>query len=113
MRCRRSRADISADAEISASRLAGDAELLHLRLQRRAFHAQAGGRTGESSDHPIGFAEDAQNVLTLGRFQVATPLGTVTVGVSNSPSRTRKAGPWDRVTDRQVRFSSPRMLPGH
>src|SRR5205807_10623819 len=50
MRCRRSRADISADAEISASRLAGDAELLHLRLQRRAFHTQAGGRTGGTAD---------------------------------------------------------------
>src|SRR5207253_11182473 len=69
MRCRRSRADISADAEISASRLAGDTELLQLRLQRREFHAQAGGRTGESSDHPTGFAEDAQKWLTLGRFQ--------------------------------------------
>jgi len=41
-RRRSSSADISADAEISASGAAGDAELFHSGLERRPFHAEAG-----------------------------------------------------------------------
>src|SRR5207245_6791377 len=69
MRCRRSRADISADAELSASRLAGDAELPHFGLKGRPFHVEAGSGAGWTSDYPMGLSEDAQDVLALGCFQ--------------------------------------------
>src|SRR5439155_24745806 len=50
MRCRRSRADISADAGISASGAAWDAELPHRGLERGPFHAETGGCTGGTAD---------------------------------------------------------------
>jgi hypothetical protein len=45
-RCRSRSADISADAEISASGVAGEAELFHSRLEPRPFHAEAGRGAG-------------------------------------------------------------------
>ena len=57
-------ADISADAEISASGAAGDAELFHSGLERRPFHA---GRAAapEAPNHPIGFPQRPQAMLAL------------------------------------------------
>ena len=36
----------------------------------------------------------------------------VVVCFFNSPSDTRRSGPWDRMTERSIKFSSSRILPG-
>ena len=53
----------------------GDAELFHSGLERRPFHAKAGSGPGESPDHPMGFLQRPQDMLTLRGFQGDHPVG--------------------------------------
>ena len=46
--------------------LAGNSQFLHAGLERRALQAEAMGRAVGSSDHTVGLAEDAEDVLALG-----------------------------------------------
>ena len=49
--------------------LACDTEFLHAGLERRAFQAEAMGRTIGAADHTVRVAEDAEDVLPFGILQ--------------------------------------------
>ena len=46
-----------------------DAELRHLRLQRRPLHAELGGGAGRTADEPVGLLQRMADVLALGVFE--------------------------------------------
>jgi len=95
-RCRSSSADISADAEISASGAAGDAELFSFGLERRPFHAEAGRgayRCKLLRTERLTLNRAGHGVLTL-----KTPIEIgyhayrdVAAGIHATPGRTRPA----------------------
>src|SRR5262249_43261286 len=43
----------------------GDSELFHLPIQQRTLHPQPGGRPFRAAQHPVRFAEGAEDVLAL------------------------------------------------
>src|SRR5579883_861797 len=59
----------SAGADCSALARPRDAELFHLRLQGRSFHAKPGGGAIRTAQYPVGFAQGSQDVLALGLGQ--------------------------------------------
>ena len=46
-----------------------DAEFAHAVIERRTIHAEACGGARRSADDPTRFAEDAQDVIALDRFE--------------------------------------------
>jgi hypothetical protein len=62
-------------------RMARDAEVFHSGLERRPFHAEAGGGAGRPLDHAIGVPHGAQDMLTLGDFQGNRPFRSIPTGL--------------------------------
>ena len=48
-----------------------DSQLGHLRLKRRPLHAELGGRSGRTTDEPVGLLERLTDVLAFGFFERA------------------------------------------
>ena len=89
---------------------AGDAELLHHGVQGGPRHAQTSGR---GADHAAGLAEDAQDVIPLHFFERGALPPAPARPARSSASGARRLGPRERITDRSMKFSSSRTLPGH
>ena len=54
---------------ISVLARAGNAKLLHFRMEGRAFESKFGRSAGRASDHPVRLFQRLRDVLALGRFQ--------------------------------------------
>ncbi len=57
---------------------AGDAELLHSKLERWAFHPEFSGGSVRASEDPVGLLQDGQNVSS---FNVLKGSGSVCLAV--------------------------------
>ncbi len=93
----------------------GDFQTLHLGLEGGALEPEARGRAVWTGDCALGFPQHAQDVLALGILQTVICLlrRRLRFSLRISETGTCKAGPWLRMTDRSIRFSSSRIFPGH
>src|SRR5579872_4689209 len=76
------RAQGPADTELLALDLACGAgnpnpEPLHMRLKRRALHAQQSGRSLRTGDYPVGLVESGQDLFSLGVLEHAAHLSGI------------------------------------
>ena len=68
-------------------------------------------RSGRRSPHRL--PASARRICSRSAAsRVTAPSEAAVACAFNSPSGTRRSGPWDRITARSIRFSSSRMLPG-